>query len=276
MKLVDASSYFDRTEALDPVTGRVLFLGQIGSYDDSKRDASSAYRRVLSVRPGTAIPASRAVKMLGVTWIIGNMEPDGLEELYRNKYVLQQSQGSFNVSRLAGFLSGSVANTQYASAHWVKDAKQLEVSSVAPHLFDLTTSATADVRLHDVIWNASQAFLVLSPRQQPSGYLISNSLELDQIVPIAATITGRQYDPVLGEYTAPTAVVANSLVVRWQSLFEYGSQASERYQEGDVSIVLPLSAVVDTASTVTVGPVVYQVLAVMEISEAVVVHARAL
>ena len=274
MKLADASSYFDRTPALDLTTGLGLFMGQIGNYDDSKRDASAAYRRVLSVRPGTVMPASMVVSMLNKVWMIGAMEPDGLEELYREKYVLQQASGQLNVSRLSGFLSSTVAGTYWASANWVKDAKQLEVSSETPQIFDITMPGAADVRVHDIVWTTGVAYLVLSPRQVASGYVQVNSLKLDQTAPVVASMTTRTYSPTTGTYTSAAPANVNALLVRWQSLFEYGSQTSERYQEGDAAIVLPSGTVVSTSTKITVSSVAYQVLSVLDLDGAVVLHAR--
>lgn len=275
MKLSDASSYFDRTPILDADSGKQLFLGQLDPYDDSKRDSSTAYRRTLSVRPGTAMPTRRAVRALGKTWLVGVMEPDGLDELHREKYVLQQAPGTLKISSLSGFLSGTVSNTYFASANWVKDAKQLEVSSATPQLFDVTFASTAAVSVHDILWDASAAYLSLSPRPQPSGYTTVDCLKLDSATPVSATLTSRTYDPVSGAYTSSAPVVLNSVKLRWQSLFQYGSQMSERFQEGDSTLVLPSGTAVTTSHSVAVAGVSHQVLAVMDISGAVALHLRA-
>lgn len=275
MKLSEAASYFDRSAATVPETGKILFMGQIDPFDDSRRDSSAAYRRILSVRPGTAIPASRVVKMLGVVWMIGDMEPDGLEELHREKYVIQRAQSTLKVSRLSGFLAGTVASVLWSSAQWVKDAKQLEVSSVTPQIFDVSFPDGSDIRVQDVLWDDVTAYLVLAPHRQASGILSANCLKLDQALPIAANVATRTYSPTLGTYSTSAGTSVNALLVRWQSLFAYGSQAAERYQEGDVAIVLPTAAAATTATVVTLSGVTYQTLAVLDIAGAVVLHARA-
>lgn len=274
MKLADAASYFDRTPVTDPDSGTLLFYGQIDPYEDSRRDSATSYRRVLSVRPGTLRPAKSVVSALGQVWIMGASEPDGWEVLHREKYVLHHAPMLANVSRLAGFLAGTVASTVRCSAHWSKDAKQLEVSSETPHLYEISLPHSADVSQHDVVWGAGYAYLVLSPRLQASGIFNCQALELEQITPLNATLTARVYNPVTGVYSAPAGLQVKALTVRWQSLFEYGSQMSERYQEGDLSIVLPLGTVISTAMRLALSGVNYQVLAVKDISGAVVVHAR--
>lgn len=276
MKLVDAASYFDLTEARHPDTGALLFKGQFGPFDDSRRDANAAYRRTLSVRPGTAIPAERTMRFMDVVWLIGAMEPDGLAEVHRQKYVVQQTPLKLSISRLPAFLAGTVASTAWSNPQWVKDAKQLEESSSLPQMFEVYQASVADVRVHDVLWVTGTAYLVLSVHQQSSGFQSSNCLKLDQAAPLAATVTPRTYSPTTGAYTNGTPVAVNALRVRWQSLYAYGSQAEERFQEGDCSVVLPAGTTVTTRSTVLLSGVTYQILSVNSISGAVVLHARPL
>lgn len=275
MKLSDAASFFDRTAVTVPETGKVLFMGQVDPYDDSKRDAAAAYRRILSVKPGTVMPVSRAVKLLGQVWLVGGMEPDGLDQLHREKYVIQRAPSQLKVSRLSGFLAGTIASTLWASAQWVKDAKQLEVSSQTPQLYDVALAAGSDIRVQDVLWATGVAYLVLAPHDQASGLMTANCLKLDQILPAVATLVTRTYSPTTGAYSNSAGSSANALRVRWQSLFAYGSQASDRYQEGDIAIVLPTGTVAATNTLVTLAAVAYQTLAVLDIAGAVVLHARA-
>lgn len=107
LKLSAAASYFDRTPVVDAYTGAVICYGQVDPYDESKRDAGAAYRRVLSVAPGQVLPAHGAVSVLGMTWLVGRRERDGLQELHRDKYVLQPVDTQFNVATLTGYLSGT-------------------------------------------------------------------------------------------------------------------------------------------------------------------------
>lgn len=274
MKLTDAACYFDRTIVTDAVTGKALFKCQIDPYDDSKRDASAAYRRIMSVKPGTAMPATGVAKMLGHTWMIGSFEPDGMLEIHREKYVIQAATATLKHSSLSQFLTGVYPSSVYATPNWVKDAKQLEVSSDTPQIFDITVPGVTSMAVHDILWDASAAYLVLSPRSMVSGLMVANALKLDVTAATTATITSRTYNPVTGTYTGAVDGTAAALVVRWQSLFKYTSQMSERFQEGDVEIVLPFGTVLTTASRITVSGVTYQVLAVLDISGTVVAHAR--
>jgi hypothetical protein len=274
MKLADASRYFDRIKVLDLLTGKVLFMCQVDVYDESKRDSGTAYRRVMSVAPGTVMPASGLARIMGSVWIIGGAQTDALDELHRTKYVIEMAPTQLNVSRLPSFLSSTVTFTTYTDSAWVKDAKQLEVSSDIPQIFDVSLAIAADVRQYDVLWAAGVAYLVMSPRKMASGLQVANSLRLDQTAPVSATLRTRAYNPVTGTYSVGSTTSVSALFVRWQSLFAYGSQTSERYQEGDKAIVLPFGTVITTSSTLAYAGVTYQVLSVLDIAGAVVAHAR--
>lgn len=274
MKLSDAACYFDRTEVRDVTTGALLFHCQIDPFDDARRDSSTSYRRIMSVRPGTVMPVSRVAQAMNYKWLIGSMEPDGLAELHREKYVVQHATDQLKISRLSGYLSGTVTSTVWSAQTWVKDDKQLVVSSMAPQIYDVTLPDPTDVRVQDVMWSPSGVFLVLAVHPQASGFINAHCVKLDQVGPVSASLTTRTYVPTTGTYTSNTPTTVNSLKVPWQHLFEYGSQMSERYQEGDCAMVLPTGTVVTTASILTQSGVTWQVLAVLSLGAAVVLHAR--
>lgn len=275
MTLAQASSYFDHTEVTDPYTGSLLFRGQVEPFEDAKRDAYSAYRRVLSVAPTATIPAHRTVDLLGERWIVGQGEPDGMQELHRRKYVLSPVTAELNVSSLSQYLAGVTAYKLWAAPYWVKDAKQESLSSEMPHTFDVFLPSPVAARM--VLWNASGAYLTLSQRPMPSGFFSAFSLQLDHAPEVAALVT-RVYDPVAGAYVVanPAGVPVKALRVRWQNLFEQSSEADRKYEDGDVSVVLPTGTVAGPGSVVKFAERSYQVLATDIFGGAVVAHARGL
>jgi hypothetical protein len=273
MTLAEAAAYFDRTPVLNPDNDSLLFYGQTDPFDDSKRDAGAAYRRILSVAPGTSVPG--AVKILGQVWLVGNKETDGLEVAFRDKYVLQQAGVKANISRLAGFLAGTVASSAWSSIEWLKDARELEVSSDVATLNTIIFPDGTDLREHDIVWYSGRALMVQSPRHQPSDYVMATAFELEQAAPAAATITTRTYDPAAGSYTTSGTASVQALRVRWQSLYRYGSQADARYKSGDDTLVLPAATALTTADLITLAGLTWRVLSVETISGALVAHVRA-
>lgn len=274
LTLADASCYFDQTPVTEVTSGRLLFRGQVAPYDDSKRDSATAYRRVLSVKPGTPMPASLTVRILGSVWIIGGSEVDGLSEAHREKYVLHPSHEKFSVSRLQDYLAGAVVAQAWGDLEWVKDGKQEAITSAPAPIYNLYLPSVTDVREHDVLWTAGRAMIVSTVRLEPSGLLMAAGELLDTLV-ASATVSTRTYVPATGAYTAGASTPVNCLRLRWQALYTYDSQTDAKYQEGDCNLVFPLGTTVTTASTVTLNAKVWAVLSVETLGGALVVHGRA-
>lgn len=275
MTLAAASAYFDQTEVFDAYTGVSLFFAQIDPYDDSKRDAMVAYRRVLSVAPGITIPDHRCIRVFGATYIVaGEPSIDGLSEAHRVKYVLQSADGQFNVGSITQFLGGAPAATVFGFASWVKDAKQEGESSDVANIFEVILPLGTAVNPQQMLWRDGVAYIATSTRRLPSDYVGVTAVRLDQVEPIVTTIQSRVYNPAAGAYTPGSAEVTLGLRVRWQSLFSYDAQMEARHREGDFTLALPEGAAVNTSSKILFDGATLGVLAVNPIEGAVTVHAR--
>jgi len=272
LTLAQASSYFDRTPILS-VTGAHLFYGQVEPYQDSMRDSATAYRRVLSVAPGTVIPSSRLVKILGSIWVVGDSEVDGMSEAFREKYVLHPAPTQLLVNRLSAHVSGTTPAAAWGDMVWFKDGKEEAQSSRAVPVYSVYASLAADIREYDIIKVGAQGYLVGHPHTMASGVLSATCVHLEFAV-ASATLGTRTYDPVQGKYTATVTTSVPCQRIRWQSLYLFDSQASAKYQEGDCSLVLPAGTVLATKDTVTLDSVLWNVLSVDTLGGAVVAHGR--
>ena len=275
MSLAEASSYFDRTQVLDAFTGETLFFGQIDPYDDSKRDAMVAYRRVLSVAPGTVIPAHRSIRVFGTVWLVaGEAEIDGLEEAHRVKYVLQAASGILNIGTLSEFLGGAPAASVYGFAGWVKDAKQIEESSDIANMYEILLPRATVVLPQQVLWNGAEVYLSMSVRTLPSEYVGVSAVRLEQTEPLEAEITSRVYAPAQGAYVTGPTDYPYALRARWLSLFKYDAQLAARYQEGDFVLALPEETAINTSSRVVFNEENHSVLSVTVLPGGVAAHLR--
>lgn len=273
MELVDVASFFDRVPALDPVSGATLFNCQLLAYDESKRDAFTAYRRIMSANPDVSMPADRVVELHGVNWLVGDGQTDGWEQAHRRKYVLHQAAGRANVYRLASWLAGTPDASPLGDLQWVKDVKELETSSRSPQKFIAIFAAPVDLREYDVVAFGGRAVLVTSVMRSAAGYAEGTG-NLQEVPLGGVTLSSRTYNPATGGYTAGASVTVNGMKVRWQELYAYEDQMAERYQEGDCTWVLPASATVSTSTEITFGPEKYTVLAVRSVAGCKAVHAR--
>jgi len=274
MELVDVASFFDKIPARDPVSGALLFHCQILAFDESKRDAYTAYRRILSVHPDTVVPVGRVISAYGTKWMIGEGQSDGWENEHRRKHVLHKVTGQVSVYRLSGFLTGTPAAQVWGDIQWVADKKEMEVSSRTPQKFAAILPSSTTVQLGDVIVLGETTVLVGARTAHASGFVQAEGTE--QWMPDAAsvTLTTRTYSPAAGGYTSPTNTTVSAWRVRWQDMFAYDDQLDERYQEGDCTWVLPASATVSTATEITYGAFKYTVLAIREEFGCKLIHAR--
>lgn len=274
MTLAQASAYFDRTPALDPDSGLVLFYGQVDPFDDSKRDAGSAYRRILSVAPGTEIPTHRTVRIFEQVWVLGAQERDGLAELHRDKYVMQGAE-QWSIQTLDQWLSGTAGDTRWGGVEWSRDTKEIDNSSDILPVFNGLFAAGAPVAVNKVLSRAGEVHLVRAVRPMPSGLLGLVLARLDGVsAPVTATVTSNTYDPVAGVYVGGSIATVPSLLLRWQNQFEYTSQAQSRFRPGDDVLMLPTGTTVNTSSQVEQGGVVWRVLGVDDVSGVLAVHVR--
>lgn len=247
MTIAQASSFFDRTDALDPYSGALLFRCQIDPFEDTKRDAYSAYRRVMSVAPDVVLPVHRTVRIFGNVWILGEEESDGWSQVHRRKVVISRGTSQLKVSTLSMFLAGTHTKQLWAAPYWNKDAKQIDTSSEQPQMFDVFLPEAVTPR--KVLWNDSEAYLTLSSRPLASGLNSAFSLKLDTR-PEAVNLINRVFSRSAGEYTSSVSHSIPALRVRWQSLFEYDAETDQRYRPGDFSLVVPATATVDTSTLV--------------------------
>jgi hypothetical protein len=274
MELVDVASFFDKVPARDPVSGRLLFNCQVLAYDESKRDAYTAYRRIMSTNPDVVIPSTRVISLYGSTWLVGDNQIDGWDTLHRSKSVLHRAKGVASIYRLDGFLAGTPAVQPWADLQWVQDKKELEVSSNVPQKHAVVLPDVVDVRPLDVVVLADECIFVSAVSRHASGFTEATGFKQLWTAPTTLSVQTRTYSPTTGGYTAGVTANFSAVRVRWQELFMYEDQMAERYQEGDHTWVLPMAANVTTSSELVVGTERYTVLAVRAVNNCRVVHAR--
>lgn len=274
MELVDVASFFDKVPARDPVSGRLLFKCQVLAYDESKRDAYTAYRRIMSTHPDVVIPVDRVISLYGSTWLVGDNQIDGWETEHRSKSVLHRAKGIASIYRLDGFLAGTPASQPWADLQWVQDKKELEVSSNVPQKHAVVLPDVVDVRPLDVVVLGDECIFVSAVARHASGFTEAVGIKQTWTAPSTVTVQTRTYSPTAGGYTTGAATAVQAARVRWQELFAYEDQMAERYQEGDHTWVLPMAANVATSSEIVSGTEKYTVLAVRTVNNCRVVHAR--
>lgn len=277
MKLTQVSRYFDRTPVLDPETGDELFRAQLSNYDGSKRDAFTAYRRIMSVAPEVVIPLQRVVRAHDEVWIVGDGHVDGWSEPHRRKHIVHQAAGRARVWSLAGYLANDPPNDTWADLQWVVDRAEEEVGSHKPQMYVAVMSNTERVREHDVVQVGDERLFVQSAAYHASGFLEARGiLQLGGASDVTLNVQRRTYDPVTGKYTTATVATARTLNVRWQELYLYGNQLDERFQEGDTVFAVPAATQVQMEDSISFLGRAYSIQSIKTLSGALVLHGRPL
>jgi hypothetical protein len=274
MKLTQVARYFDRTPVTDPDTGDELFRAQFTNYDGSKRDAFTAYRRIVSTAPDVGVPTSRVVAAHGSVWMLGDGHVDGWTEAHRRKYIAHAAAGKATVRTLQQYLDNQAGASAWADLQWVADRAEEEVSSNHPQWYVAILPASATVREHDVIDLNNERLLVQTVALHASGFTEARGYLQRDAADRTLTLSSRTFDPVAGKYTPGAGTTYRTLALRWQEMYLYGNQLDPRLQEGDVAFVLPGSAAVSAESRVTYAGRDYTVLAVKDVSGAKALHAR--
>ena len=277
MKLTQVSRYFDRTPVLDPETGDELFRAQLSNYDGSKRDAFTAYRRIMSVAPEAVIPLQRVVRAHDQVWLVGDGHVDGWAEKHRRKHIVHQAAGRARVWSLAGYLANDPPKDTWADLQWVVDRAEEEVGSHKPQMYVAIMSNTERVREHDVVQVGSERLFVQASAYHSSGFLEARGiLQLGGASDVSLSVQRRTYNPVTGKYTTATVAAVRTLNVRWQELYLYGNQLDERFQEGDTVFAVPAATQVQMEDSINFLGRAYSIQSIKTISGALVLHGRPL
>jgi hypothetical protein len=272
MNLAQASAYFDRLEVDDADTGDLLFLAQVDPYAESVRDAGAAYRRVLSVKPGTAVPRDRGLRVLDLVWLAGNMEPDGLDQLHRQKYVLQPAE-RVSLSTLDGHLAGTFPTLAWAGIEWTRDVKEGNISSQVTAQYNGYFPALNPPAVNSIVQQNGLTLLVRAVREMASGFAVAILVKLEAPVQ-TVSVSYRTYDPVSGSYTPTATVDTPALRTRWQDLFEYTDQADGKFREGDDVMVFRAQAMIDSRARITAAGQAWTVQGTQNLPGVTLAHVR--
>jgi hypothetical protein len=265
MRLSTAASFFDKTVCADAFAPATTFLGQLDVFDDSKRDGATVLRRVLSTDPSIALPARRVLLIDGVYWIVGQNQDDHFNgAAIRRKYVIQRADGSVQIQTVAEAIAGAGGTATYGAKLWVKDLKEIEVSSKLTAYFNIYLPAPEAPTAGQIITLAGVLYMVRGVFKSAAGFLAAEVSELEAGAVAAATYSSAgAYDPSSDSYT-PVDTPVTVLNMRWQDDYTYTGEASPKYAEGDRKAYVRTSeiAAAKAGDRVTIGGVVWTVLSV--------------
>jgi hypothetical protein len=243
MRVANAAKAFDNMPCYDAYSGLPLFYGQMGLYDDNKRDSETSERRVISTAPSVTLPARRVVLAAGQHYILGTGYPDDFKgHTVRVSYVAHDAPHLATVRTLAELCLGQAGLSAYAGRVWFKNAAFTEQSSVlAPqhHIYFAQTEVVPD---DAIITLETRILLVRMSTVGPAGTLVVQAEQLPLPVMESGTFVTGAYDPVTETYGIGNTA-APVVRMRWQALFQYRSKLAPTFGPEDVQLAVAKSLV---------------------------------
>ena len=274
MRLKAAATYFDDTPVYDGYTGAYLWLCQFSSFNDANAVGSTSTRRILSIAPGLALPARRAVKVFDDVWLVGDGNPDSWKgAVIRQSFNMKKSNALVEVVTPAQACLGTVGTQVYSQKIYFKDT--------------VNSLNNAD---YDPFWNfffapneavAKGAFLRVGTElyRVRSDYVPLEDLRIAQsdVVdagPVSAVFTTGAYNPATDSFTT-TTVTAPVILMDFTKLYSYQTKASERVAAGDMNALVAKSSLTpDVGKLVLVGGLDWKILSRESEQDAWLLHLR--
>lgn len=255
------TAYFDQMPCRDAYTGAQAFMGQLGLYDDSKRDSETLQRRVISTASTAAVPARRAVLAGGQVYMLGRGIPDEfMGSTSRVGRIAHQADGLATVQTLGQACLGLAGLSAYAAKSWAKDSAFSQQSSALEPRYHIHFCDTEPVSENHVVTLSGNMYIVRSANHGAAGMLVTHCDEMLGVVRETATIATGTYSSVTEAFTG-VAVSAPVLRLRWQSLFAYGGGNSPPFEAGDTQLVVAkASATVAAGTNITLPDGVWRVV----------------
>lgn len=242
MDLAQAANYFNDIPVTDAYTGASLFYAQLSSSLDRQPDGSISKRRIISVAPGTVLPARRAASWLGETWLMGDMILDGLQGIaLRANIAVKKATDSFAIltpGQAALAASGTLA---YGQKEYLKDTVNTQTDAQYDPFWEISFGANEPVLKGTYLRSGSTLYFSRSTHQILEGYIVTEADQVDY-VPASAVFAGSVYDPTADAFTG-SSVTTTGLLMDSYMVYQYLHPSSPKMLPGDQTLVVAQSAV---------------------------------
>ena len=272
-EIYDVACHYDDIQATDAYTGTTLFKAQYSSFNEAAKDGTITKRRTMSVRPGTTIPARRAVNFLSETWIIGDGNSDGIYGLpIRTAYWMKKSTGLASLLTPAQACNSSAGTSMHISAMYLKDTVNSTSDTEYDTFWNVFTSSSEPVVKGYYFKVGSKYYRVRGQHQETTGFGLAACDELDDSAVTTAIVkTSVTYDPITDTQTGTTSTIS-AIMLDPGKFYRYANNMDDKYTSGDYSLVT--ASALDVGSDVTINSLRWRVLSKEAEADAWVHHIR--
>ena len=263
MKLKNVSKFFDKTKAVDAYNSLYSFKCQVEPLDMYRTEGTRIKIRNMSTAPGVTIPARRVIKIDDQAYIVSDSSLDHWSgEAIRSRYVLQGADYVVEIRTIAQVLEDVAGVQAFASIDFNKyGTDERDSADYHPQYHIFLGEGAANE--HSIIHTTERTYLVKNSYKTPSGLYDAICNELDDPVIDAVTFKSRTYIPITDSFTESSSTT-RCIRIRWQDKFTYLSQGSEKFERGDIQVLVPSSVTPKAADVVELSDGPWRVLSVVD------------
>jgi hypothetical protein len=161
----------------------------------------------------------------------------------RIRHVIQQAQGLFKYQTPVQALSTGGVDA-YGARIWIKDMKEIEVSSGAFSFYTIFFAPDEAVEVGHLVTASGRLHRVKNVYTSASGLLAveANELGTDALA-TGVSYYARALNPVADTITESAPVVLNAIRMRFQDDYLYPNQSAPKFEEGDIKVLITKAAV---------------------------------
>lgn len=263
MKLKNVSKFFDKTKAVDAYNSSYSLKCQVEPLDMYRTEGTRIKIRNMSTAPEVVIPVRRVIKIDSQAYLVSDSSADHWAgDTIRNRYVLQGADYVVEIRTIAQVLADAPGVQAWASIDFNKySTDERDSADYHPqyHIF-LGEDTAAE---HTIIHTTERTYLVKNSYKTPSGLYDAICNELDDPVIDAATFKVRTYNPITDSFTDSSSTI-RCIRLRWQDYFTYLSQGSEKFERGDIQVLVPSSVTPKAADVIDMSDGQWRVLSVVD------------
>ncbi len=263
MKLKNVSKFFDKTKAVDAYNSSYSFKCQVEPLDMYRTEGTRIKIRNMSTAPEVVIPVRRVIKIDSQAYLVSDSSADHWAgDTIRNRYVLQGADYVVEIRTIAQVLADAPGVQAWASIDFNKySTDERDSADYHPqyHIF-FGEGAAAE---HSIIHTTERTYLVKNAYKAPSGLYDTICNELDDPVIDTVTFKSRTYIPITDSFTESSSTI-RCIRIRWQDKFTYLSQGSEKFERGDIQVLVPSSVTPKAADVIDMSDGQWRVLSVVD------------
>ena len=277
MRMRDVARYFDKEKIYDGYTGRLIFRGQLGEFNDASSVGSTLRRRVLSLAPNLEVPTRRCLKIGSQYWLAGIGLTDTFQgEDTRKTYNLRKATSYFEILTAAQACSATLSSSlAYGYEEYEKDTTNAATDSEYSTFWNVFFAPGEPVRQGSFLRVGSRLLHVRQAYVSAEDLKLAQTDELDSDAVQAAVFTGTgAYDPITDTLSG-AATAAQVLQIEAAKFYRWRQWAEADLRPGDRSVFVPLATVTPKVSSqFTMSGKTWRVVSLQPEFDTWAIHAR--